>query len=118
MSDADETRETDAADGTSEANTSAETTTGTPTGDVPRIVASEDVLSGKPRVEGTRIGVHTVYERYARGSTEPTETAVDYDLSVAAVHAALAYAYANIEEIRAIERRTAEMLRSRRTQSR
>lgn len=104
------------ADGTSEANASGETSTAT--SDVPQIVASEDVLSGKPRVEGTRIGVHTVYERYARGETPPTEIAADYGLSMAEVHAALAYAYANIDEMRAIERRTAEILRSRRTQSR
>ena len=84
--------------------------TGAP-GETPRIVATESVLGGDPRIEGTRVGVHTVYERYTREDTTVAEIATDYDLSRSEVHAALTYAYANLEEMRAIERRTAEILR-------
>lgn len=79
------------------------------TGDRPQIVATPETLGGDPRIEGTRIGVHTVYERYTRGDADPERIAADYDLSLAAVHAALAYAYANVDEMRAVERRTAEL---------
>jgi uncharacterized protein (DUF433 family) len=80
-------------------------------GGVPRIVQTPDTLGGDPRIEGTRIGVAHVYQRYVEGDDTPEEIATGYDTSVAAVHAALAYAFANPEEmeaIRAAERQTRE----------
>ncbi|MFB6193873.1 MAG: DUF433 domain-containing protein [Halobaculum sp.] len=79
------------------------------TSTTPRIVATANVLGGDPRIEGTRVGVHGIYRRYAKLNDEPSAIAADYDLSLAEVHAALAYAFANTEEMRAIERRTAEL---------
>ena len=67
------------------------------------IVSTGEVLSGDPRIDGTRIGVYTV------GDADPDRIADDYDLSLAEVHAALSYAFANGEETRAIERRTTEL---------
>lgn len=57
---------------------------------MPRIVKTEDVLGGDPRIEGRRIGVYHVYQQYVEGSETPGEIAAKYDVSVADVHAALA----------------------------
>lgn len=84
----------------------AGTDTGTTTGEgVPQIVETEDTLGGDPRIEGTRIGVTHVYRRYVDGDDTPEEIATGYDISIAAVHAALAYAFGNPEQMRAIEAR-------------
>lgn len=67
------------------------------------IVRDDDVLGGDPRLAGTRIGVIHVYRRY-EGGDAPEEIAADYEgVSVADVHHALAYAFDNPEEIRALE---------------
>jgi uncharacterized protein (DUF433 family) len=68
------------------------------------IVTDADVLGGDPRLDGTRIGVAHVYRRYENGET-PEEIAAGYDgVSVADVHAALAYAFDNPELLQGIER--------------
>lgn len=72
---------------------------------VPRIVRTPNVLGSDPRIEGTRIGVEHVYRRYTEGGDSPTEIATGYDVSVAAVHAALAYGFANPGEMDAITER-------------
>jgi uncharacterized protein (DUF433 family) len=64
------------------------------------IVSTEDVLSGAPRIEGTRIGVHHVARRVVDGDEEPAAVASDYDLPLADVHRALTYYYDNPEEMR------------------
>ena len=76
---------------------------------VPRIVQTPDTLGGDPRIEGTPIGVAHVSQRYVEGDDTPEGVAAGYDIPVAAVHAALADAFGNPEEmeaIRAAERRT------------
>lgn len=72
---------------------------------MPQIVRTPDVLGGDPRIEGTRVGVAHVYRRYVEGEDSPTEIASGYDVSVAAVHAALAYGFANPDEMAAISDR-------------
>lgn len=73
-------------------------------------VTDDDVLGGDPRLDGTRIGVIHVYRRYEDGET-PEEIAADYDgVTVADVHTALAYAFDNPEEMRAIEERAGEAI--------
>jgi uncharacterized protein (DUF433 family) len=74
-------------------------------GEMPQIVKTQDVLGGDPRIEGHRIGVYHVYQRYVEGDDTPEEIATSYDISVAAVHAALAYAFSNPDEMRDIEAR-------------
>ena len=77
-------------------------------GSAPRIVQSDDVLGGQPRIEGRRVGVHTVYCRYQQADGSVSETAAAYRLSKAEVHAALAYATANPEQMAAIAERARE----------
>lgn len=70
------------------------------------IVTDVDVLGGDPRLDGTRIGVVHVHRRYESGEA-PEEIAAGYDgISVADVHAALAYAFDNPTELREVERRS------------
>lgn len=77
-------------------------------GTMPRIVRTEGVLGGDPRIEDHRIGVFHVYQRYVEGDETPEAIAGSYAISVAEVHAALAYAFANQTEMREIESRNRE----------
>ncbi len=63
------------------------------------------VLGGKPRIAGHRISVAQIAEMYLKMGESIEEIARDYNLSPAAVHAAMTYYYDNREEI---DRRTAE----------
>ena len=72
---------------------------------MPQIVKTEDILGGDPRIEDHRIGVHQIYQRYVEGNETPEAIATSYDISVAEVHTALAYAFSNPDEMRAIEAR-------------
>lgn len=78
-------------------------------GATPEIVKTDDVLGGDPRIEGRRIGVLHVYERYVDGDDTPEKIATSYDISVAEVHAALAYAFSHPDEMRSIEARNQSM---------
>ncbi|PSQ46637.1 hypothetical protein BRD15_08640 [Halobacteriales archaeon SW_6_65_15] len=73
------------------------------------IVSTEDVLSGAPRIEGTRIGVHHVARRIIDGDEEPAVVASDYDLSLADIHRALTYYYDHPDEMREMRKRRDEM---------
>jgi uncharacterized protein (DUF433 family) len=66
------------------------------------IVKTPGTLSGAPRIAGHRIGVHHIAMMYAHLDVPAAQIANDYDLSLAEVHAALAYYYANRDEIEAI----------------
>lgn len=76
---------------------------------MPRIVKTEGVLDGEPRIDGTRFGVFHVYQRYVEGDEDPNAIAGGLDISVAEVYAALAYAFHNGEEMRAIEERDPDL---------
>lgn len=77
-------------------------------GATPDIVMTDDVLGGDPRIEGHRIGVYHVYTRYVDRDEPPESIASSYEISVADVHAALAYAFSHPDEMRTIaERRRA-----------
>ena len=82
-------------------------------GAMPLIVKTEDVLGGDPRIGGHRIGVFHVYQRHVEGDETPEEIAADYEISIGEVHAALAYAFSNSEEMRAIEARNAALSEER-----
>lgn len=84
------------------AGTDSETNAG---GSVPQIVRTEDVLGGEPRLEGRRIGVYHVYERYVDGDERPEAIATALDVELAEVLAALAYAFSNPDEMRRLEAR-------------
>lgn len=72
---------------------------------MPEIVKTPDVLGGDPRLAGHRIGVYHIYQRHVEGGDTPEEIATSYDITVAKVHAALAYAFSNPDEMRDIEAR-------------
>jgi uncharacterized protein (DUF433 family) len=63
------------------------------------IVVSPDVRFGKPHISGRRVTVSDIVLQYNRLGFSPEEIAVDYDLPLAAVHAALSYYYGHREEI-------------------
>ena len=65
------------------------------------IVATPGVRSGKPRLQGTRLTVADVAVMHLRMGQSLEEIAGDYDLSLAAVHAAMSYYYDHREEIEA-----------------
>ena len=62
---------------------------------MPEIVKTEDVLGGDPRIEGRRIGVYHVYQRYVEEDDTSEEIVTSYEISVAEIHAALAYAFSH-----------------------
>jgi uncharacterized protein (DUF433 family) len=61
------------------------------------IVTDEEIRSGDPRIEGTRITVLDVKRRVIDGDEDPFAVAAEYDLDVAAVFEALAYYYENAD---------------------
>lgn len=69
-----------------------------------RIVKTEDVLGGKPRVDGTRIGVQFLYERVEGRGLEPQTVADRHDIDVADVYRALAYYHDHPAEMADIQR--------------
>jgi uncharacterized protein (DUF433 family) len=74
----------------------------------PRIVRTEGTIGGKPRIEGTRIGVRFVREQVEGRGLNPRAVAERYDLDVADVHRALAYYHEHPDEMADIERRREE----------
>jgi len=72
---------------------------------MPQIVQTDDILGGDPRIGDHRIGVYQIYRRYVEGDDAPEAIATSYDISVAEIHAALAYAFSNPDEMREIETR-------------
>jgi uncharacterized protein (DUF433 family) len=71
----------------------------------PRIVKTEGVIGGKPRIDGTRIGVRFVHGQVEGRGLAPPEVAERYGLEVADVHRALAYYHEHPDEMRDLERR-------------
>jgi uncharacterized protein (DUF433 family) len=76
------------------------------------IVETPNVLGGKPRIDGRRIGVHQIVSLVVDGDLEPEEMAVRYDLELADIHRAIAYYYDNPEEIRAVQKRRREKIQN------
>lgn len=56
-----------------------------------RIVKTPDTLHGKPRIEGTRIGVFQIGELVHRHNWSLEEVAQEFDLDIGTVEAALGY---------------------------
>jgi uncharacterized protein (DUF433 family) len=73
------------------------------------IVATPDVLGGKPRLEGTRLGVHFLATLVEDGGWDPHVVAEEYELPIAAVYRALTYYHEHPEEMAAIKRRNEEI---------
>ena len=68
------------------------------------IARDSEILGGEPRLEGTRIGVRHIAGRVVDLNQTPAVVADQLDISLAAVYEALSYYYANIDEMREVER--------------
>ncbi|MBI2917037.1 MAG: DUF433 domain-containing protein [Chloroflexi bacterium] len=82
------------------------------------------VAGGKPRISGRRITVQSIVIWHERMGKSPDEIAAEYDLTLADVHAALAYYFDHRAEIdqsiedsqafvKALRRRTPSRLRQK-----
>lgn len=74
------------------------------------IVRDEDVRSGQPRIDGTRVTVLDCKRRVIDEGEDPHVVAGEYDVSMAALFTALAYYY---EHRDAFEEREAEYAAAR-----
>jgi uncharacterized protein (DUF433 family) len=64
------------------------------------IVQTPDTCGGQPRIAGTRIKVKHIYTWVERMGMSPAQVVAEYPhLSMAQVHAALAYYWSHVEEI-------------------
>lgn len=63
------------------------------------VVATDDVLGGKPRLEGRRISVLQIAQLVLDCGKDPATVADQLDISMAEIHEALAYYYNNLGEM-------------------
>jgi len=63
------------------------------------IESSPGIAGGKPRVAGHRITVQDIAIWHERLGRSPDEIAAEYDLTLAQIHAALAYYFDHRDEI-------------------
>jgi len=63
------------------------------------IVSNPEIRGGRPIIAGTRIRVMDLVASHLYRNFEPGELAVQFNLSIAQVYAALAYYYLHKEEI-------------------
>jgi uncharacterized protein (DUF433 family) len=75
-----------------------------------RIVETDGVLGGKPRLDGHRISVLQIAELVIDAGETPETVADQLDITLAAVHYALAYYYDNIEEMDRLRERRTDLL--------
>ena len=68
------------------------------------IARDDDVLSGEPRIDETRVGVRHVAARVIDSGQSPAYVADQLDLSLAEVYESLSYYYDHVEEMRDLER--------------
>lgn len=68
------------------------------------ITRDEDILSGEPRIDGTRVGVRHVAARVVDAGQTPAHVADQLDISLASVYESLSYYYTHIDEMRGLER--------------
>jgi len=68
-----------------------------------RIVSTDDVLHGEPRIEGRRIGVRQIRVLVEESGLSAADVADRFDLRVADVYAALTYYHEHPDEMAAVE---------------
>ncbi|MGQ3330219.1 DUF433 domain-containing protein [Halorubrum sp. FL23] len=71
------------------------------------VVSTPNVLGGKPRVEGTRVGVHQVGSLVREHEWSTAAVAEEFDLTADEIAAALEYYEANPDEMEAIAEKAA-----------
>ena len=62
-------------------------------------IVKDKLMSGSPRIAGTRIRIRDIVEKYIVVEDSPPVIAREFDISVSDVHEALSYYYKNQEEI-------------------
>ena len=62
-------------------------------------IVKDKLMSGSPRIAGTRIRIRDIVEKYIVVEDSPPIIAREFDISVSDVHEALSYYYKNQEEI-------------------
>ena len=82
------------------------------------VATTEDVLGGKPRLDGRRVSVLQVAELVLNGGDDPVDVADQLAISLAEVHEALAYYYDNVDEMETSRRRRQELVEDLRGESR
>ncbi|NEU57244.1 DUF433 domain-containing protein [Halorussus sp. MSC15.2] len=64
-----------------------------------RIVKTDDVMGGQPRIEGRRISVLQIYEWVNEEGMSPEAVSSEFGVELADVHLALSYYYDNVAEM-------------------
>jgi len=62
-------------------------------------IVKDKIMSGSPRIAGTRIRVRDIAEKYIVIEDSPAVIAKEFGISISDVHEALSYYYNNTEEI-------------------
>lgn len=73
------------------------------------IVRTDGVLGGEPRLDGHRITVLQIADMVLEAGQSPEYVADQLEVSLAAIHTALAYYYENPDEMDAIRDRHVEL---------
>jgi uncharacterized protein (DUF433 family) len=81
------------------------------------IVGDDEIRSGDPRIEGTRITVLDIKRRVIDGDEDPFAVATDYELDASAVFAALSYYYEHADEMRELENEHSQRVQEIRRES-
>jgi uncharacterized protein (DUF433 family) len=80
------------------------------------IVSTPEVLGGKPRIDGRRIGVLHIVDEIQSGRT-PEEVTTQFDLTLGEVYTALAYYHEHPEEMRELRQQIAEHVHEHRAEA-
>lgn len=81
------------------------------------IAKTDDVMGGEPRLEGRRISVRQVVEFVLDGGYAPAEVADQLEIWLSEVHLALAYHYANPDEMARVRERHRAAMQAAREQA-
>ena len=81
------------------------------------IAKTDAVMGGEPRLDGRRISVRQIAELVIDGGDTPAEVADQLEVPRSEVHLALAYHYANPEEMAAVRETHVERLQAARAEA-
>ena len=73
-------------------------------------IVKDNIMSGSPRMAGTRIRVRDIVEKYIVMEEPPAVIAREFSISISDVHEALSYYYENTEEIQEEIRKDREFI--------
>ena len=73
-------------------------------------IVKDKIMSRSPRIDGTRIRVRDIAEKYIVMKESPAVIAREFSISISDVHEALSYYYDNTEEIQEEIRKDKEFI--------